>query len=168
MDQTEVEAYQFQISPPTAPFVLNVSGYQLNGICATAYCIYGDRDVDRMFKFGKIEDGEVQCDTVGELMADEDFALANDQSHFEELPEMKPGQTWLQYLQTIEDALDERTIKDFTCILKDVGWVLVEFDNLQFLQGAIGLCNWLGKDWRKIVQQLHQGEKLITNLDVQF
>ena len=172
-NRTQLETYQFQISPNTPPFILNVSNYQLNGICTAAYCIYGDRNVDHMFKFGRVENGSVIEDYVGPLMADEDFVLANDQSHSEELPAMESGQpgdqlTWLQYIQTIEDALDVTYIKDYTCILKDIGWVLVKFDNFQFLEGVIGLCTWLGKDWRKLIQQLHRGESLITNLNVNF
>ena len=155
----ETEAYQFQISPNNPPFILNVSNDQLNGICTMAYCIYGDKNVEHMFKFGRVGDGKLGDYEVRLLMADDTFVLANDQSHGSELPMMEPGQTWLQYLQSIEDAVD---IEEYMCIFKDVGWVLVKFDNLEFLQGAIGLCRWLGKEWNNIILHLHHEENIIN------
>jgi hypothetical protein len=167
-DNTKCEAYQFKVSPNTPPFVLNVTNYQLNGICTTAYCIYGDHDVDNMFKFRKIVDG--WDDTVGELMADETFVLATDQSHYTELPIFEPGQPsrWLQYLKTIEDALDESDIADYTCIIQGKGWALVKFDNFQFLEGSIGMCGWVQKDWKNVIKQIHYGENPVNNINVRY
>lgn len=168
LQENSQTAYQFKVSPTTPLFVLNVTNSQLNGICSTAYCIYGYSNVDKMFKFGRVSDGGIGTDTVGELMADGVFALADNISHFEELPVMEPGQTWLQYVQYIEDTLDYTDIKDYSCILKDTAWVLVKFNNMQFLEGVLGACNWLGKDWRKIINYLHHGETPMNNLDVKF
>lgn len=157
---TDLQLYQFQLPGSSQSFTINLNNDQLDGICAAAYAVYGNEGA-RNFKFGAIHDGQVRWDTVGELLADQVFALANDQSHHANLPEMTSDQTWLSYLQTIEDNLDNTDIESYTAILRGKGWVLVKFSSLQFLEGVIGLCDWAKLDWKPVLHQLHHQETLI-------
>ncbi len=154
---TDTQLYQFQLPESFQSFTINLNDDQINGICAAAYAVYGNEG-SRNFKFGIVEDGQVRWDTVGELLADEVFALADDQSHYDNLPEMASDQSWLSYLQTIEDNLDTTDIESYTAILRGKGWVLVKFSNLQFLEGIIGLCDWAKIDWKHVLHQLHYQE----------
>lgn len=96
-----------------------------------------------------------QPDSVGELIADKNFGLATTHSHCKILPEYEPEQPWLSYLQEIEDIIDEDDIQNYTAVIKDLHWILVKFDNVEFLQGVMAVCNWLNKDWRSIIRHLH-------------
>lgn len=53
----------------------------------------------------------------------------------------------------------------YTCILKDIGYAVVKFNNIEFLQGVILLHKWLQKDWRGIILNLHYKDEPINNLD---
>jgi hypothetical protein len=41
-------------------------------------------------------------------------------------------------------------------------WTIVQFDSLEFLQGAITACQWFGLNWREYIRQIHDGNDLMT------
>ena len=79
-------SFVFKVSPKSHLQTVKLTDDQLNGICTAAYCVYGDSEVDQMFKFGTEGDGLDGRDTPGQVMADYEYVMATDQSHFDELP----------------------------------------------------------------------------------
>lgn len=61
--------------------------------------------------------------------------------------------------------------KPYTAILVNyyggVFGVIVQFDNLEFLQGAITLCEWFRLRWRDYIMDIHEGDQLmeVTNIE---
>lgn len=157
----DITAYEFKVSLDATPFVLNVSYEQLNGICAVAYAVYGDdrgrfvNDVfTQNFRFGPVdEEGIENDDSITEYIADTAFELGDELGQGP-LPEREPAQDWIEYVKSIGYSTDD-DFEHFTVLLQESSWIIAKFETAQFLQGAIGCCGWLNKDWRTIIKELH-------------
>jgi hypothetical protein len=82
---------------------------------------------------------------------------------------IEEGLTWREAITYVfpesSIPITQRYTAIFWSLVNTLG-IIVQFDNLEFLQGAISMCQWFRLDWHQHIADLHDGdtEVEISNL----
>jgi hypothetical protein len=81
---------------------------------------------------------------------------------------LEDGATWreaITYIFTQGEPITQRYTAIFWDLINIIG-VIVQFDSLEFLQGAISLCQWFRVNWRDQITDIHDGDTAVEIVNV--
>lgn len=149
----------------TILFPIYLTSSQLDGIRAMAHTLFEGDTNDHLIVWliTLLHDVNLIVPERNQVTVDFNADAVSEMYHA-----IEDGGTWrdaITYVFPDSVPITQRYTAIFWSLLNTLG-IIVQFDDLEFLQGAISLCQWFQLDWHQHITDLHDGdtEVEISNL----
>jgi hypothetical protein len=151
--------------PGIITFRLQLTPYQRDGIRAMAQMLFEGATSDHLIMWVISLDQQINLVVPDRNEVTVEF---NADAVSEMYHAIDEGLTWREAITHVFPngiPITQRYTAIFWSLVNTLG-IIVQFDNLELLQGAISMCQWFRLDWHQHITDLHDGdtEVEISNL----